>query len=362
MATESTRSAPVALLAAATLASVVFGDYAHEVGKWAVCLHSALKAASEPCKALPTAHGLMLGTLLSTFVAMFSAALAGLKGEKNSRQAALIIFGAFAGALFALLKAAADEVGYPDPAILFRPLLIYLVCACVAAAPFALLQWEHFDRRDALALTARIAIALILAAALGTALQLAAELAWQGSEDRTSARKFVIAPVAAVMAGAVVATVIAEPWLGQGRALRRWAALCLTVAACAALAFVFVGYLAKHGDGWLANSGAVGIGHAPAVLLALLMGGLVVTALAVVAGRPEGVRRRIAWSALPAAGLGLFVGHAAGRLRIAAEAMLEADLWLLAMTHAAAAATVALTVLLTDMTYRRLALYLRGRC
>ena len=260
------------------------------------------------------------------------------------------------------IGAAADEVGYPDPAILFRPLLIYLVCACVAAAPFALLQWEHFDRRDALALTARIAIALILAAALGTALQLAAELAWQGSEDRTSARKFVIAPVAAVMAGAVVATVIAEPWLGQGRALRRWAALCLTVAACAALAFVFVGYLAKHGDGWLANSGAVGIGHAPAVLLALLMGGLVVTALAVVAGRPEGVRRRIAWSALPAAGLGLFVGHAAGRLRIAAEAMLEADLWLLAMTHAAAAATVALTVLLTDMTYRRLALYLRGRC
>lgn len=335
---------PMALLVAAALSSVIFGDYAQEVAQWAVCLHSDL-VVGDRCKDRPVREALMIGTFVSTLSAVFAAAYAGRWGDETPRAAALLVVGALAGALLALLKAAEGDGKYPAPDLLARPLLIYALTAGTLLGTFALVRPDR--RADRFSLLQRVTMTLLIGAAIGGVMQGGAELVWQGNVDRFSSSKFVVSPIAVAAGGAAFGVLALDPWLRGTGAHPIWPVGWLTVALAAASSFVFLDYLAKHGPGWVER--AQDQAHLPVAvtILALLMGGIVASALSI-PGDVERLRTRLFIAMVPAAALGGLAGWELAYLRETAGAMIRADCPVLVAATALTVASVPLTIRVTD--------------
>ncbi|MEM9060367.1 MAG: hypothetical protein AAGD13_07870 [Pseudomonadota bacterium] len=346
------------LLAAVTLGSVIFGDYAQDVAKWTVCLHSHF-FVGKSCGTTAGPEAVMLGAFVATLVAILGASRAARIGEQTPREARLVMVGALAGSFFALLKAAENEtLGYPDPELLLRPIFVYVVTVTVIGFP--LLAPGHFagDRRRMVSFSGLVALTLLLGALAGAFLQGIAEVFWQGTVDRTSARKFVIAPSATVIGSAVFLRIMLHSSIEQRCASWRWLLTWLSLGILIVLVFVLFVYEARHGSGWLKQASLTS-GVAKSVLLlwiCVLLGATLFAApLAVLLtfGRSS---TRLMTSALIPAALISIAAFQLGRIRIADSHMIESDLTVLVLVHASIPFVSVALVLVIDPIRRWVAL------
>ena len=244
------QTATFPLLAAVTLASVIFGDYAQDIGRWIVCWDGG------GCSDTSKRGAIMLGAFVGTLVAMLSAIQAARIGKQSIRETRLVIVGALAGTLLALLKASEDEkLGYPvfDKDML-QALFIYLATATVFLTPLLFPGAVGRDREQSLRLISVMVLALLIAASLGALQQLAAEYFWTGENDRSSSRKFIIAPVATVMGTAIFGRAMLFPWFSEDGPDWRWLLNWLGYGMLMTLAYILIVYEVRHGAGWMADA------------------------------------------------------------------------------------------------------------
>lgn len=187
---------PFLYLATAAVLALVFGDFSQDLAGWIVCA-----TASGRCSDDSQTQAQTIAVMVSTFLAVYLAAQAGLAGSKTATEARLLVVGAMAGALFAVLKAAEGKLGYPDPEALFEPLLVWSMALAVFLVP--MWQAPPGDGHQLLKVYHRVALAFLVAACLGGLLQFTAHHLWTVGQDNGSSRKFVVAPVAPVIGGAV---------------------------------------------------------------------------------------------------------------------------------------------------------------
>lgn len=201
-----------ALLVLATFGAVMFGQYAQDVAVWLVCAHSDL-IKGQQCKTSAIAEALMIGTLVSTMVAVFGAAFAGHLRKETPRHVYLTVLAALGGAFLALLKASSQESKYPNPDLLGRPLYVYVVCIILFAIPLVLTPQGSGRPPRLLAINLRISAALLIGAVIGYVAQGAVELLWKGFGPGWGAQKFVAAPSAIVIATGAWGVAMLDPWL-----------------------------------------------------------------------------------------------------------------------------------------------------
>jgi len=338
-----------ALLAAVVLGTVVFGKFAQDLAKWIVCLDAYARSAPK-CSGLAKSEALMLATMVSTFVAVLGASYAGRWGRKTTKQTAVLVFGALAAAFFSVLKASVGEHGFPQPDLLINPALVYFGCVVVLLAPWILVRLSWVSEEQGLILAQRISLAVFLGGLLGALAQLMGEFVWHRPEDRGSVSKFVVAPVATVLGGAVFGIVMLDPWLRFGaRRLKwvvSWAALSL------ALAGTHMAIYVSQKD-WIEK--ASGPSWAIAALgMLVLTSGVLGVALACIVSTAARIRTGLLIAALVAASLAAAAGYWLGQHRIDAKSMIPADLIAFTGFHALSPILCIAAIFTADTLARRI--------
>lgn len=252
---DSTSRFGIGLTTAAALGGVVFGDFAQELAQWLVCAHSAY--IGEPCKGTPKTQALAIGTFVSTVVAIFVTASAALTAKKSHQEAVAAVAAALLGCLFALLKTSVSDKGYPDIEPLSTALFVYVSLVLIFAVPLIWgLKPNQESSRFAKPLL-RWSSALLMAFAAASVVQGLAELAWQGTVDRTSSRKFVLPPMAALPATAILSILVLKSVTSDNR-YGRWTAVGIAaLAVLLAIVHVLFDYYPQHGrnTGWMTAIG-----------------------------------------------------------------------------------------------------------
>lgn len=353
-----------ALTAFATVASVVFGDYAQDVSSWIVCFHSSAAKGKATCGESAQVEAIMVGTLVSTMVAVVATGIAARLGKLTNAAALLAIIGAMVGALFALLKATAKGAGFPRPELLGKPLYLYAICALLFAVPIVLTprrdgEGEH---APAIALHLRIGTAILVGVFLGFAAQAASELIWDGWSG-SGAKKFVIAPSATVIATGAWGIALLDPYLREpawtAATGRRWLWMA-TFGLGAIVLSAGYGAFFYFSEGGLPRPWIVqaGLSRAETALMtaSLLLPGIVALAIAVASPLR---RTKLLGLMLAALGGSALAGTAAlvvAQLRMQAEpqALSGPDVLPFVVAHALAAAAVVATVIVADYTDSRL--------
>lgn len=175
------------------------------------------------------------------------------------------------------------------------------------------------------------AIAHFLGLLLGGAVQIVAELFWQGTLHGTSVGKFVIAPMATVMGGAAFGVVLGHKRLRNGSVDLQWARAWFLIGALFAVLYVVLVYFPTHANGWM--SGVLTKSRALLLLLGLLLPALAASMVAVLLSRKRIYRGVLLWSIIGAIVAG-FAAWQMGQARIAAEQLLPDDLPVLILVHA----------------------------
>lgn len=306
---------PFLHLAAATVLALALGNFSHDLARWIVCLGS-----NGACSPDSKAEARTLATMVSTFLAVYLAAQAGRTGKKDPTEARLLVVGALAGALFAVLKATEGGGDVPDRALVFRPVLIWAMGTAMLLLP--MWQTPPEEEHRLWALYQRLALAFLAAACIGGLLHLVAHHLWTVALDNGSSRKFVVAPVAPVIGGAVFGMLMLrgrEDGQPRGQVLI-WPAIAVTTV----LVWTFADYLPTHASdgGWIsAAKGAVSAEQIAAAYCLLILSGVLLMGVLALTGRPvhpaPATLAIISAACLIAAGLGAGLGFArvaAGKL------------------------------------------------
>ena len=270
-----------AILFAAAVSGVIFGQYAQDVGQWVVCGHHAWVNRGDPdaaaCAKKAIEGALLIGTFLSVVATIMGAAAAAHLGRQDPTEAVRTMVAALLGAFLAICKTAAEEKGYPDPSRLGKATLIYVGCILVLLPPFLAAR----SGKDAMRLVAPIAIAMLTGVLLGWLLQGVAELFWIGKHDRFSSGKFIVAPSATVTGGAAFGMALLMIRPEERRGTWQWTLSIVLGGVLLATAWAGINYYGEHGNagGWLAKAGA---GRLQTVLLCLglLLPGVIAAGLA----------------------------------------------------------------------------------
>ena len=276
------RVLPLSMLS--TICVVVFGEYAQDISEWVVCAHS-VTVNHDSCALDARIEALMIGTLVTTVVAIYGTASAAQIGKKSNAEATLAVIGSLTGALFVLLKAAAKNASYPQLDLLAKPLFMYFVCVLLFAVPLMLTPHAKGRLRSVVSLYLRISVAIVIGIVIGYSVQLFGELYWKGWND-WGAEKFVIAPSATVIATGAWGMALLDPWLRPGFFSRQavhkrfvWIGLFGIGAIGLAAAYGVLFYF-HDGDsirGWIEQAGLSRFQTASVVMGLLLPGITVVT-------------------------------------------------------------------------------------
>lgn len=218
-----------ARIALATLFGLMFGTFARDVARWSVC-YTATRPPPCPHGSIVTAE--LIAVLLSTFLALYLAAIAVRDKPRSQKETAGVILGVLVGAFFVMLKVIEHPVlKYPDFTGRLAAPLVYLLIA-VVVLPLALHRLSDPGLKDPLAPLRRLGMVFLTAFFLGAGPWLIAHTAWRPGIDDTSTTKFAVAPGVAVIAGAIFgvmmlhARVAARP----GLAILFWAGVAIAFA------------------------------------------------------------------------------------------------------------------------------------
>ena len=316
------------LLAGSTLLGIVFGDAANNIAQWVTCIFAS-GACSDHAKATASA----LATLIVTFVAVYAASFAPHSDANTRTEADLAILGAFAGALIALFKAAEGQGGYPEIDLFGRPLIVYFVAVAVVFIPMMLRRRKKLSLHAERTFSTTIAIVVVVSAIVSGVWQIVLTELWEVVQDNSSARKFVVAPMAPIMATSVSAVLLLNLW-NELRVRTKLATGWLFVASLAAVVFFTLAYLPENGapTGWMTHTDATATSVGIHYLLILLSGVMMITVLTNMPG--EHLR------SLPRIGVtGVFVllsaysGFVLGQARQSTGALLEGQPAVLALIH-----------------------------
>lgn len=227
---------PFLVLSLATILAVTFGTFATDLSRWIVC------ALSEGvCTANAKRDAAMVAAMVSTFVAIYGAAIAGLVGRRTLVEAKLVIVGAAAGALFAVLKAAEGAHGYPDMHGVAGPIVIYVLALIILTASLAIPRSDASTGHGPGPALRRTATVFFAGAVLGGAHQYVGQLALGSS----SVRGMVIAPLVSVLGGALIGSLMLEPLPFRRLSIR--IGFWLAVSGAAMLIWFLAIYLPRHG-------------------------------------------------------------------------------------------------------------------
>ena len=274
-------------MALATILALTFGRFATDLSRWIVCALSV-----DVCSDAAKRDAAMLAAMVSTFVAVYGAAIAGLRGKRPPVEAKLLVVGALVGAFFAVLKAAEGDGGYPVLKDVAGPLVVYALALVVFIAASASSPDVGPSAHRPLSILRRTATVFFAAAIIGSTLQYAGQIALTETNSSRSVREMVIAPLVSVLGGAMIGSMMLEsrPFRRRDARLAFW----LTVSTIVMLVWFLTIYLPKHTGtaGWMTESPLpiwrVGLAYVGLPMVTVML----MAAFALVGG-PEGYKRWI---------------------------------------------------------------------
>lgn len=339
----------LAILAAVGAALVT--SYAQDAAKWAVCFHSdAIKGVT--CSAGAKIEAQNIGTLLVTLVAIGAAAAAAARGQVTEKAAVTTIVAALGGAIFSVLKAAAEGADYPKPDLLAVPAYLWGVCILLFAVPPFLLPRGGAGRGPALLLYRRLAAGIGIGLLLGLAAQLLAEGVWRILATPTAtASKFIVPPSTTAAAGGGWAVALLDLWLRprvwRDAGARRWAWTAVYAVGAVAMAAFYGVVMRDVAAGWPRVGSAVAI-------CCLVLPGLAVAVATFTTGRdPTSSPRAAALCALLAGLAGAAGAAAVWAARLGTGLPTGRDVLPFVTSHALAAAAVVTTICAVHVLFRK---------